>query len=78
MLFNLTQDTCVSKHSSSHIDHWIFYHPSETAENKKRITWQKDSGLLTTQEMQNFLMNKYPNSNHAFQFMNIAQKLQSN
>lgn len=74
MLINLTQDTCVAKFSSANIDHWILYSPSNTANNKKRITWEKNTGLLTTNGMQTWLEEHFPHENHAITFSNIVAR----
>lgn len=74
MLLNLTQDICVSKHVSAHTNRWICYSPCLSANNKKRITWQKMTGLLTTESMQDWLNTNYPHDSHAMKFSAIAHQ----
>jgi len=73
MLLNLTQDICVSKHVSADTNRWICYSPCLSANNKKRITWQKITGLLTTERMQDWLNTHYPDDCHAEVFSSIAK-----
>jgi len=74
MLLNLTQDLCVSRHSSASIDRWICYSPSTSAGNKKRITWQNRSGLLTTEGMQTWLHAQFPNDAPLRRFSELANQ----
>ncbi len=68
MLLNLTQELCVSRHISSDSERWICYTPCPSANNKKRVTWQKISGLLSTEGMQNWLNSRYPDGCQARRF----------
>lgn len=74
MLLNLTQELCVSKHISAHSERWVCYIPSKSANNKKRITWQKISGLLSTEGMQLWLSSHYPEASLASRFTELAAK----
>lgn len=74
MLLNLTQDICVSRHTSAQVDRWICYSPCPLSKNGKRITWKKNTGLLTTEGMLNWLHHRYPDETHARAFSHLVTK----
>lgn len=74
MLLNISNTLCVSKHSALHNASWICYEPCIDANNKKRQTWKRVTGLMSACGMHSWLSEQYPDATHAKTFLSIANR----
>ncbi len=74
MLLNISNTLCVSKHASLHHANWICYEPCIDANNKKRQTWKRVTGLMSVRGMHSWLSEQYPDDSHAKAFLSIANR----
>lgn len=71
MLFNLGVNVCVSKHGSTDSAKWICYVPCTTNLNKKKVVWEKASGLMNRANVVSWLESRNLSSSAVEKFLEI-------